>query len=207
MKTRIGILDYGRGNLRSVAKALEAVGAEALISDSPRALDACKGLLVPGVGAFGDCMASLKRRGMVTFLKKAAKEGRPMLGVCLGEQLFCESSSEFGRHEGLGFFDGKVARFKKGLKVPHMGWNQVRFTADCPLLRGLKTGSEFYFVHSYRVRLRDRSAAAGTTRYGSESFDSVLWKGNLFATQFHPEKSQRAGLRLYKNYWDLVQAA
>ena len=207
MKPEIGVIDYGRGNLRSVAKALEAVGARVRVSSSPRSLEVCSGLILPGVGAFGDAMAALKKQGFISYLKRAASQGRLLLGVCLGLQLFCESSSEFGRHAGLGLFRGQVRRFKPGLKVPHMGWNQVRSQGACPLFAGIAQDSEFYFVHSYRARTPKRSLAAGLTRYGKDSFDSALWDGNIYATQFHPEKSQAAGLKLYANYWKLVQAA
>lgn len=207
MKKKVGIIDYGRGNLRSVAKALEVVGAQVKVSDSPAALDSCSGILLPGVGAFGDSMAALRKRGFVSFLRRVAKQGRPLIGVCLGLQLFCESSTEFGRHEGLGFFPGKIRRFKPGLKVPHMGWNQVRATGQCPLFKGISKDSEFYFVHSYRLASTGSKASAGVTHYGGDVFDSVLWDENVFATQFHPEKSQKVGLQLYANYWKLVKAA
>lgn len=203
----VGIIDYDRGNLRSVAKALEAVGAKVKLGDNPAALENCAGILLPGVGAFGDAMAALRRRGFVSFLKRVAREGRPLLGVCVGQQLFYERGTEFGRHEGLGFFKGTVSHFPAGLKAPHMGWNQVRFKKGFPLAKGLKDGSEFYFVHSFRGRSPRRADAAGSTRYGRDSFDSALWRDNIYATQFHPEKSQAAGLKLYKNYWDLVKKA
>jgi glutamine amidotransferase len=205
MRATVGIIDYGRGNLRSVAKALEAVGARVKVSGSPRSLEPCQGLILPGVGAFGDAMAALRKRSLVGFLKRAAREGRPLFGVCVGQQLFYESGTEFGRHEGLGFFKGTVRRFPSGLKVPHMGWNQVAFRPDFPLSQGLPEDSEFYFVHSYRGRTPDSAHVAGRTRYGKDSFDSALWRGNLFAAQFHPEKSQKAGLKIYRNFWKLVQ--
>jgi glutamine amidotransferase len=205
VKERVGIIDYGRGNLHSVAKALEAVGAEVLVSDSARILDSCKGLILPGVGAFADAMTALRKRGLISFLKRVPAEGKPFLGVCLGQQLLYEYSTEFGTHEGLGFFKGTVRRFPKGLKIPHMGWNQVRFKPEFPLAKGLPKDPEFYFVHSYRGRTPSRSDAAGSTRYGKELFDSALWRGNLFATQFHPEKSQKLGLGIYRNFWKLVQ--
>jgi glutamine amidotransferase len=202
---KIGIVDYGRGNLRSVAKALEAVGASVKLGSSPKALEACQGLLLPGVGAFGDAMSALRRQNLIGFLKRAAKAGRPLMGVCLGQQLFYERGTEFGRHEGLGFFKGGVKRFAPGLKVPHMGWNQVHFKAGFPLAKGLAQDSEFYFVHSFRGQSPDVEAVAGVTEYGDERFDSALWRDNLFATQFHPEKSQKAGLKLYANFWALVR--
>jgi glutamine amidotransferase len=205
MRPYVGIVDYGRGNLRSVAKALEFVGARVKVSGSPRELSGAAGLVLPGVGAFGDAMAALRRLGLAGFLKKAAKGGRPLFGVCVGQQLFYEKGTEFGSHEGLGFFKGSVSRFPKGLKVPHMGWNQVRFSKGFPLAQGLGRDPEFYFVHSYRGRTPRRADAAGVTRYGKDLFDSALWRDNLFATQFHPEKSQKAGLKLYENFWKLAQ--
>jgi glutamine amidotransferase len=205
MKAAVGIVDYGRGNLRSVAKALEAVGARVRVSESARVLDSCAAIVLPGVGAFGDAMGALRRLGLVKLLKKAAGGGRPFLGVCLGQQLLYERGTEFGRHEGLGIFKGSVDRFARGLKVPHMGWNQVSFRKDFPLSQGLKDASEFYFVHSYRGRTPRRQDAAGTTLYGKERFDSALWKGVTFATQFHPEKSQKAGLKLYSNFWKIAK--
>jgi glutamine amidotransferase len=207
MRPQVGIIDYGRGNLRSVAKALEAVGARVLVSESPAALERCSAIVLPGVGAFGDAMAALRRRRLVPFIKKAASSGRPLLGVCVGQQLFYEKGSEFGTHEGLGLFKGTVRRFAPGLKVPHMGWNQVRFKKGFPLAQGLAPDSEFYFVHSYYGRTPRRADAAGTTRYGQASFDSALWRDNVYATQFHPEKSQQSGLTLYKNFWALARKA
>ena len=205
MKKRVGVIDYGRGNLRSVAKALEAVGAEVTVSGSAAALGRCAGLVLPGVGAFGDAMGALRKQGLVGFLKKAAASGTPLFGVCVGQQLFYERGTEFGSHEGLGFFKGKVTRFAPGLKVPHMGWNQVRFKKGFPLAEGIAKDSEFYFVHSYRGRTPQREDAAGTTSYGKDAFDSALWRGNLFATQFHPEKSQKSGLQIYANFWKFVK--
>jgi glutamine amidotransferase len=205
MKTTVGIIDYGRGNLRSVAKALEAVGARVKLSESVQALDGVQGLVLPGVGAFGDAMAALRKRGLISFIKRAASEGRPLLGVCVGQQLFYERGTEFGTHEGLGFFKGSVRHFSAGLKVPHMGWNQVKFRPDFPLAKGLPANPEFYFVHSYCGKSPEPGSVAGTTRYGKDRFDSALWRDNIFATQFHPEKSQKAGLKIYQNFWNLVQ--
>jgi glutamine amidotransferase len=205
MAACVGIIDYGRGNLRSVAKALEAVSAKVRVTNSLASLDACAGIVLPGVGAFGDAMAALRKKGLDKFLLRVAREGRPILGVCLGLQLFFEWGTEFGKKKGLGFFRGTVRRFGKGLKVPHMGWNQVRFKTGFPLAKGLANDEEFYFVHSYRGWTPERGDSAGLTRYGKESFDSALWRDNLFATQFHPEKSQKAGLKIYSNFWNLVK--
>lgn len=200
----IGIVDYGRGNLRSVAKALGHVGARVKVGARPQALTGAAGLLLPGVGAFGDAMRALRRRGFEVWLRRRLEEGTPLLGVCLGLQLLCRDSEEFGRHKGFGVFDAEVRRFGAGLKVPHMGWNPVVHDPACPLFAGLKQGTPFYFLHSYRVRFKGQGLAA-EAQYGRERFAAALWRGNVFATQFHPEKSQGDGLRLYRNYWVLCR--
>jgi glutamine amidotransferase len=202
---KVVVIDYGRGNLRSVVKALEAVGARAEISSSAKALDSASGLILPGVGAFGDAMGALKRGGLVKPLKQAVAAGKPLLGICLGLQLFFEKSFEFGIHQGLGFFKGSVRRFQGRIKIPHMGWNQVRWTGTSPLLAGLPQDESFYFVHSYRAQGAEPAWVAGTTKYGQGAFPSVMSQGSLFATQFHPEKSQKAGLKIYANFRKLVE--
>jgi glutamine amidotransferase len=204
---KIVIIDYGRGNLRSVAKALERVGSGVEISSSPEALRRAAGVVLPGVGAFGDAMSSLRRLGLVRPLREAVASGKPFLGVCLGLQLLFEKGREYGLHRGLGVLGGVVERFPLGLKVPHMGWNQVRHRKGCPLFAGIGQDEAFYFVHSYRAEPSDGACVAGTTEYGPQPFASAVWKDNLFATQFHPEKSQAAGLKLYRNFWDLVRKA
>jgi len=204
VKPYIGVVDYGRGNLRSVAKALERVGASVRVAASPAGLKGASGVLVPGVGAFGDAMAALRRRGFVGFLRRRAADGGPMLGVCLGLQLFCADSDEFGLHKGFGFFNAPVRRFGRGLKVPHMGWNAVAHDPACPLFEGLEQGRPYYFLHSYRAAAGGEGVAA-ESEYGRERFAAALWRGNLFATQFHPEKSQADGLRLYHNFWRLCR--
>ena len=200
----IGIVDYGRGNLRSVAKALEHVGARVKVGATPRALHGAAGVLVPGVGAFGDAMKALRKSGFEAWLKEQAQAGTPLLGVCLGLQLFCSDSDEFGRHKGLGFFEAPVRRFGKGLKVPHMGWNPVGFDPACPLFKGVKQQAPFYFLHSYRAKLKGEGLAAEAT-YGKDRFAAALWRGQVFATQFHPEKSQHDGLKLYRNFWAICK--
>jgi len=201
----IGVVDYGRGNLRSVSKALEHVGARVKVGQSPRALQGAAGILVPGVGAFGDAMAALRKAGFDRWLREQAAAGTPLLGVCLGLQLFCTDSDEFGLRKGLGFFKAPVRRFGRGLKVPHMGWNPVRFDPACPLFKGVPQGAPFYFLHSFRAKLKGQGLAA-EAQYGTDRFAAALWRGSIFATQFHPEKSQRDGLRVYKNFWALCQA-
>jgi glutamine amidotransferase len=205
MAAFIGVIDYGRGNLRSVCKALEHVGARVKLGRKPADLKGAAGVVLPGVGAFGDAMRALKARGFDAWLKKQAAAGLPLLGVCLGLQAFCRDSDEFGLHKGLGFFDAKVRHFPRGLKAPHMGWNQVDFDPSCPLFKGVKTGASFYFVHSYRAQLKG-AGVAGSSRYGKDRFASVLWRDNLYATQFHPEKSQADGLKLYRNFVRLCRA-
>jgi len=201
----IGVIDYGRGNLRSVSKALEHVGARVKVGQKPSQLKGAKGIVLPGVGAFGDAMQALRKARFDTWLKDQAAAGTPLLGVCLGLQAFCHDSDEFGKHRGLGFFDAPVRHFPKGLKAPHMGWNQVDFDPACPLFKGVKATAPFYFVHSYRAKLKG-AGLAGSCRYGRDTFAAALWRDNIYATQFHPEKSQRDGLQLYKNFLKLSLA-
>ncbi len=203
----IGVVDYGRGNLRSVAKALEKVGAPVRVSASPAALASAAGLVLPGVGAFGDALAELRRRRLDVLLRRWEASGRPLLGVCLGLQLLCRDSDEFGLRPGLGLFGGlRVRRFGRRLKVPHMGWNPVVHDPGCPLFAGVPQGAPFYFLHSYRAAGRlGRVGVAAEAEYGDERFAAALWRGNVFATQFHPEKSQKAGLRVYRNFWGLCR--
>jgi imidazole glycerol-phosphate synthase subunit HisH len=197
----IGIVDYGMGNLRSVQKALERLGHAARVVEQADALSASDALILPGVGAFGDAMAELQRRDLLGALKQYLREDRPFLGICLGMQLLFDESCEEGRHEGLGIWPGKVARFAAGpgLKVPHMGWNQLRFVRPSPLLEGLADGTHCYFVHSYYVVPDDPGLAVAETTHGA-TFPAVLSRGNQFATQFHPEKSQADGLRMLENF-------
>lgn len=197
----IGIVNYGLGNLRSVEKAFEAVGAEAVVTSDTGRLAECDGLVLPGVGAFGDGMAGLGARGLDRFVVQAAGDGRPLVGLCLGLQLLFEESDEFGRHTGLGLLPGRVTRFPEMVRVvPHTGWNEVRPTGEHPLFDGIAPDSFFYFVHSYRVEATDPNDVLATTEYDGVEFPSVCGRGRLFGAQFHPEKSQRAGLRLLENF-------
>jgi glutamine amidotransferase len=197
----IAIIDYGMGNLRSVAKAFEAVGCQAAVSRDAQVIGNASHVVLPGVGAFGDCMANLERYGLIEAVRSAIRSGRPFLGICLGLQLLFTESEEFGMHKGLGIIPGKVRRFRidPSLKVPHMGWNQVNYKRVCPLFEGIADGSHWYFVHSYYVDPSDTAVAATTTDYG-DTFVSSIWYDNVFACQFHPEKSQSVGLRLIKNF-------
>ena len=196
----VAIIDYGMGNLRSVAKAFETVGHQAIVSRDPRIISHADRVVLPGVGAFGDCMANLERYTLVDPIRSAIESGKPFLGICLGLQLLFTESEEFGLHKGLGIIPGTVKKFvDSSLKVPHMGWNQARLQRACPLFNGIADDSDWYFVHSYFVEPADRSIAATTTTYGIP-FVSSIWRGNIVACQFHPEKSQTVGLQFIKNF-------
>ena len=200
----IAIIDYQMGNLRSVQKGFEKVGYQATITCDPAVLARADKVVLPGVGAFGDAMAELKRRDLVEPIRQAVDSGKPFLGVCLGLQLLFDVGYENGRHEGLGIVPGEVVRFElpSEYKVPHMGWNQLAILRESPLLAGLESGVYCYFVHSYYVVPQDRAVIAAETSY-SAPFCAAIWRDNLFATQFHPEKSQRDGLRMLKNFAEL----
>jgi len=200
----IAIIDYDMGNVRSVSKALEKVGSEAVVTRDPLVIADASHIVLPGVGAFRDCMRNLEEYGLITPIMKSIASGKPFLGICLGLQLLFEESDEFGVHKGLGVIKGRVVRFKDapGLKVPHMGWNEVTKAKDSALLEGIKDGEFFYFVHSYYAVPSDRSIDLTTTGYGID-FTSSVEAGNVMACQFHPEKSQKAGLRVLKNFSSL----
>ena len=200
----IAIIDYGMGNLRSVQKAFEKVGHEAIVTDDPAQVASAGKVVLPGVGAFEDAIAELLRRDLVEPVLTAIQSGKPFLGICLGLQLLFEVSHENGRHEGLGVLKGEVVRFElpPEYSVPHMGWNQLAIRRRAPVLEGIAEGTYFYFVHSYYVVPKDPGVIATETDYG-EPFCSMIWRENVFATQFHPEKSQADGLRLLKNFAEL----
>lgn len=197
----IAIIDYGMGNLRSVSKAFEAVGHQAVVTRDPRAIANASHVVLPGVGAFGDCMANLERYELIAPILAAIQSGKPFLGICLGLQLLFTESEEFGTHKGLGLIPGRVRRFSldPALKVPHMGWNEIQVVRSAPPLAGIVPGSYCYFVHSYYVEPTDQTVIATTTEYG-KPFVSAVWKDNVVACQFHPEKSQAVGLQLIKNF-------
>ena len=205
----ITIVDYGVGNLRSVQKALERVGARAVVSDDPAVLDAAQGVILPGVGAFGDAMANLRSRQLLAPVLRQAEKGKPLLGICLGMQLLFNESEEMGHHPGLGLLPGRVVRFPEGkLKVPHIGWNQLRLATAAMtgegLLHGMAPGAYAYFVHSYYAIPEQEADVLATTEYGV-AFASVVGRGTVWGAQFHPEKSQEVGLRLLENFAQLVK--
>ncbi len=199
----MAIIDYGVGNLRSVEKAFAATGCEAIISDDRRVLASARRLVLPGVGAFRACMNALRERGFDELVRARATAGVPVLGLCVGMQLLFEESEEFGRSEGLGLLRGRVRRFDETLLVPQMGWNKVRRRGGAhPLLGGIEEGAFFYFVHSFYCEPEDAEVVRGETEYGAR-YASVVARGALCGVQFHPEKSQAAGLRLLRNFAEL----
>ena len=211
----IAIIDSGIANLRSVEKGFERVGVPARVVREPSHLRDAAGIVLPGVGAFADGIATLERAGFIDPIRHAIESGKPVLGICLGLHFLFSESEEFGLHKGLDLLRGRVRRFPHGarssslipqssvLKVPHMGWNRVYLRRDAPIMEGIPDGSYFYFVHSFYVDPEDDGVAAGVTEYGIP-FTSLIWRDNLFATQFHPEKSQALGLRLLANFGRLA---
>ena len=209
----IAIIDYGMGNLRSVQKAFEAVGQMAVVTRDHRTIEEASHLVLPGVGAFPDCMANLERYGLIDPIRVGIAKGKPFLGICLGLQLLFTESEEFGSHKGLDLLSGRVRRFpfsaaggggeasesSGGLKVPHMGWNSLRFISPAPPLEGVSGDAYAYFVHSYYVEPQDPTVVSTVTDYGV-TFVSSVWKDNIFACQFHPEKSQAVGLQVIRNF-------
>jgi len=199
----IALIDYGSGNLRSVHKALRYLEADVRLVTRPDQMKDARAAVLPGVGAFDDCLNAMQRQDLLEACREFIKSGRMFLGICVGYQALFEKSEEFNScAAGLGVFQGKVVRFaeKHGLKIPQIGWNQIEVVrADCPIFRDIPSGSYFYFVHSFFPKPIDPSIVAARTTY-SESFASAVWKENVFATQFHPEKSQKVGLQLLKNF-------
>jgi glutamine amidotransferase len=226
----IAIVDYGMGNLRSVEKAFLKVGVDAKIVSDANAVDDAHGVVVPGVGAFRDCMRNLTELSLIESIVRSIKKGKPYLGICLGLQVLFTESEEFGLCKGLDIFKGKVVRFKfeksenrgqmtekespstaycllpTDFKIPHMGWNTVNILRRPPIFDAIQDGAFFYFVHSFYVVPDDNNVVATTTDYGI-TFTSMVWKENIFATQFHPEKSQEIGIRVLKNFGDFVRKA
>jgi len=205
----IAIIDYNMGNLHSVYKACQQVGADVQIVTTAAQIEAADKVILPGVGAFADAINTLHEKQLVEPIRKVIAEGRPFLGICLGLQLLFDISYEDGQHRGLGIIPGKVVRFnfsgredQHDLKIPHMGWNALKIRGDVPIYRDIEEDSYVYFVHSYYVVPDDDTVIATTTRHGIE-FVSSIRRDNLFATQFHPEKSQRVGLQILKNFAEL----
>jgi imidazole glycerol-phosphate synthase subunit HisH len=202
----IAIIDYGMGNLRSVQKGFEAVGAEAIVTSDSNKILSAKSVVLPGVGAFKECMANLEKLDLIDTVHKSVDSGKPFLGICLGLQLLFNQAEEFGHVDGLGILPGKVVGFKniqsdsgEPLKIPHMGWNNVRVAKGNPLFESVADESYFYFVHSYYIVPENPDIVATTTTYGVD-FASGIHHENIHAFQFHPEKSQRLGLTVLKNF-------
>lgn len=199
MSARIAVVDYGVGNVRSVIKALEYLGAKPVFTSNISEINSCSGLVVPGVSSFKACMASLSQHRLDAYLKDAIQSGKKYLGICLGYQILFEESEENPGVPGLGIFKGRVKMFSGKVKIPHMGWNEVRIEKDSMMFAGLKSGSYFYFVHSYFPQPEQTEIIAGTTEYG-ERFASAIEHGNVWACQFHPEKSSKNGLKILQNF-------
>lgn len=201
MTPKIVIIDYGMGNLRNVQKGFERVGVEATLTRNKKEIGRASAIVLPGVGAFRDCMENLERYGLIESLLQSIEKGKPYLGICLGLQILFSKSEEFGSHKGLNLIKGNVVKFKADPehKVPHMGWNTIEKEKEVPLLQGVESGDFFYFVHSFYVVPEESQWTSTFTTYG-RTFVSSIWKENLFATQFHPEKSQGKGLRILENF-------
>jgi len=206
----IAIIDYGMGNIHSIQKALEACGAKTAVTNNAKDIKSCRKAVLPGVGAFDDAMRELKKRSLISAINAHIRDKKPFLGICLGMQLLFEKSQEAGHSKGLGVFKGEVKRFKEksGLKVPHMGWNQLKIDgpmvqgAGCLLLKDIPEGAYVYFCHSYYPAPREKRIIAASCDYGI-NFTAVVWKENVFGAQFHPEKSQAIGLKMIKNFVEL----
>jgi imidazole glycerol-phosphate synthase subunit HisH len=195
----IAVIDYGAGNLRSVINAINRLGYKASITNQPDEILKAKAVFFPGVGAAGDTVDSLKKLNLIEVIHKLVSEDRPLFGICIGLQVLFSGTEEGGWHECLNVIKGEVRKLPAGLKIPHMGWNQVRQKSPHPLFEGIPDGSNFYFVHSYYGDPEDKSIIAAETNYGI-SFCSAIAKNNLVATQFHPEKSGELGLKIYENF-------
>jgi len=201
MNPKIVIIDYGMGNLRNVQRGFEKIGLDAKVTRNKKEVQKASAIVLPGVGAFKDCMINLEKYGLVEPILRSIEKGKPYLGICLGLQILFSESEEFGSHKGLDLVKGRVVKFKPDpeLKVPHMGWNTVEIEREVPMLQGIVSGEFFYFVHSYYVIPEETQWISTFTNYG-RPFVSSICKENLFATQFHPEKSQQKGLRILENF-------
>ena len=210
----IAVVDYGVGNLRSAQKGLERAAAEegldleVRVTPEPADIERARGVVLPGVGAFAHCMEELAEAGMTDVVLDAAASGRPFFGICVGMQILFEESEEFGRVRGLGVLPGRVTRFRsRSVKIPHMGWNALEKRTPNAMFDGIPDGTYYYFVHSFYAQPTDTAVVAATSTYGDEEFAAAVGRGNVFATQFHPEKSQEAGIRLLRNFVRTVGAA
>ncbi|MCP5096595.1 MAG: imidazole glycerol phosphate synthase subunit HisH [Chloroflexi bacterium] len=200
----ITMIDYGGSNLQSAFKAFEYVGADVQLTSDPEDVINADKLTLPGVGAFGSGMAAVRERGLEEAMKTAVAKGTPLLGICIGMQFLFDESDEMGTHKGLGLIPGRVTRFPAtGLKVPHMGWNQLEFDTPHPLLTDVEVGSHTYFVHSYYCTPTDKTNIIATADYGNH-FSAIVHCNNVYGLQFHPEKSQHTGLQIIKNYIELI---
>lgn len=200
----IAVIDYGMGNLRSVEKALESLGAEVVVTHDPNVVRHADAVLLPGVGAFGDAMENLRQLGMVSAIEDVVREGKLFLGICLGMQLLFTSSEEHGLHQGLNLLPGHVRRFQGDFKIPHIGWNDMTLLKKDPLLDGVVNGDYVYWVHSLVVEPQDRDVLLATTDYYGE-VPGIVGRGNVYGIQFHPEKSSRVGLQLLANFVKMVR--
>jgi glutamine amidotransferase len=201
----IAIVDYGMGNLRSVTNAFAKVGAEVIVTRDLKTIKGARAMVLPGVGAFGKCVENLKRFDLFDLLKEEIAQGKPYLGICLGMQILLESSEEAPGVPGMGVIKGRVVRFQGTMKIPHMGWNSAEIVKPGPIFDSIPSGSYFYFVHSYYPAPSEEGVSATVTEYGAK-FTSSIQKDNIFASQFHPEKSQEIGLRLLRNFVTLCGA-
>jgi len=204
---KLVVIDYNMGNVKSVSKAFDLIGCRVVVSNKEEAIKKADYLILPGVGAYSEGMKNLKKFGLVEILnEEVVKNKKLILGICLGMQLMAKQSEEFGKHQGLGWFDAEVRKFRLSTeyKIPHVGWNNINFSKDCPLFNGLKEDPVFYFVHGYHMICNNPDVIMATCDYGGD-FTAAIQKGNIFATQFHPEKSQTVGLKLLKNFINLQE--
>jgi glutamine amidotransferase len=200
----VAIVDYGMGNLKSVQKALAFLGIASFISSDEEKIKNSKAIIIPGVGAFPDAMENMKSKGLDLLIKEEAKAGKPILGICLGMQLLFEEGKEIETTQGLGFLKGKITEITGLVKVPHMGWNSLSFKESSPLLEGVKEGSFVYFVHSYFAKLGEEKILNAYTEYGT-NLPAIVSKNNIFGIQFHPEKSGEIGMKILKNFGELIK--
>lgn len=205
-KCFLAVIDYGMGNIHSVLKGIEKMGVPCVVTDKPAVIKKACGIVLPGVGAFGDAMRQIRKRKVYSIIKSEVLKGKPIIGICLGMQLLLTYSTEFGKTMGFDFIKGKVIKFKTGMKVPHMGWNQVEIAnRKSQIVKGLKNNSFYYFVHSYYAVPTDPKAILTKTRYGNIIFTSAVAKDNVYGFQFHPEKSGEKALRIYKNFYNICK--